>query len=427
MNMEKNRLLLAVVVVSALLVVPAAWAADSQYVQVENVKVSPASILPGDTFTISFDVRNLLNDDLKYMYVTFSPDANFKVVGSDTWASSDAVPKKEAATASFKLKVSRDAIADVYSLPFSITSESKIITAATGVGSIYTTSVSISHTAYASVEVSGRANLVPSLSGSQPGMIEAGGAEALVTLKVFNNGSDTAKDVWIMPRETEYLKIGSASGSLFLGEIAPGSFATVPASVSLEIPTGASGEYTLPVDLSFADKRGRYEETHNMEIRVADKARFTVVPDRISLVPGTNDQRIAVRLQNTGNVAADDVELTLVAEYPLTASGRTSFIQRAESGEQGTAYFTLDVDSKAAEQGYSAELLIRWREGETALSASRRVSIEVAKKAALASNAYLAIAVFAAVILGVVLYNKRYFGAGGKKKKATTVVNKKRR
>ncbi len=426
MNMEKNRLLLVawlslLVVVSALLV-PAARAADSQYVQVENVKVSPASILPGDTFTISFDVRNLLNDDLKYMYVTFSPDANFKVVGSDTWAYQDVIPKKEAVTASFKLKVSRDAIADVYSVPFSITSESKIITAATGVGSIYTTSVSISQTAYASVEVSGRANLVPSLSGSQPGMIEAGGAEALVTVKVFNNGSDTAKDVWIMPMETEYLKIGSASRSLFLGEIAPGTFATVPASVSLEIPTGASGEYTLPMDLIFADKRGRYEETHNMEIKVADRARFSVLPDRISLVPGTNDQRIAVSLQNTGNVAAEDVELALVAEYPLTASGRTSFIQRVEPGKSGVAYFTLDVDSKAAEQGYSAELLIRWREGETALSSSRRVSIEVAKKPALASNAYLVIAVLAAVILGVVLY-KRHFG----KKKKATAANKKRR
>lgn len=412
--MEKN-ILLAVaacwlfVVVSGALLVPAAWAADNQYVQVENVRVTPASVLPGDTFAISFDVRNLLNDDLKYVYVRFASDANFKVVGSDTWAYHDVIPKKEAVTASFNLKVSRTSIADVYSLPFSITSESKIITAATGVGSIYTTSVSISQTAYASVEVSGRADLVLSLSGSQPGMIEAGGKEALVTIRVFNNGSDTAKDVWVLPRETEYLKIGSASRSLFLGEIKPGNFATVPASMSLEIPGGASGEYTLPVGLGFSDKRGRYDETYDLEIKVADRARFSVLPDKIGLVPGTNDQRIAVRLQNTGNVAADDVELALVAEYPLTASGRTSFIQRVEPGKQGTAYFTLDVDSKAAEQAYSAELLIRWREGETALSASRRVSVGVSKKAGLTSKyGYAAIAGLAAVILGVVLY-RRYF------------------
>ncbi len=415
--MEKNILVVVtaclLVVVSGALLVPAAWAADNQYVQVENVRVTPASVLPGDTFTISFDVRNLLNDDLKYVYVRFASDANFKVVGSDTWAYHDVIPKKEAVTASFNLKVSRTSIADVYSLPFSITSESKIITAATGVGSIYTTSVSISQTAYASVEVSGRADLVLSLSGSRPGMIEAGGKEALVTLMVFNNGSDTAKDVWVLPRETEYIRIGSASRSLFLGEIKPGNFATA-ASMSLEIPGGASGEYTLPVGLGFSDKRGRYDETYDMEIKVADRARFSVLPDKIGLVPGTNDQRIAVRLQNAGNVAAEDVELALVAEYPLTASGRTSFIQRVEPGKSGVAYFTLDVDSKAAEQAYSTELLIRWREGETALSASRRVSVWVSKKAGLTSTyRYAAIAGLAAVILGVVLY-RRYFE--GKKK-----------
>lgn len=408
----KKTILMVALLVGALLV-SAARAADSQYVQVENVRVYPASILPGDTFNVSFDVRNLLSDDLKYVYVRFSPDANFKVLGSDTWAHQEVIPKKEKVTASFNLKVSRDALADVYSIPFLVTSESKIITAATGVGSIYTTSVSISQTLYASVEVSGRADLVLSLSGSQPGMIEAGGKEALVTIKVFNNGSDTAKNVWVLPRETKSIRIGSASRSLFLGEIKPGSFATA-AAVSLEMPDGASGEYALPVGLSFSDRRGSYEENHDLEIHVRDQASFSVLPDKTSLVAGANDQRIAVRLQNTGNVAAEDVEMALVAEYPFTASGRTSFIQRIEPGNPGVAYFTMDVDSKAAEQAYSAELLISWREGETAMSASRRFPVEVSRgKAALTYGAVIAGLV--AVILGAVLY--RRFFAGKKKAK----------
>lgn len=400
------------VLAGTLLASAAVGAADNQHVQIENVRVYPSSILPGDTFNMSFDVRNMLTDDLKYLYVRFAPDANFKVLGSDTWAYQDTVPKREKVTASFNLKVSRDSVADVYSLPFLITSESKIITAATGVGSIYTTSVSISQTAYASVEVSGRASLVLSLSGSQPGMIEAGGKEALVTLKVFNNGSDTAKDVWLAPQETEFLKVGSVSGSIFLGEIKPRSSST--ATISLEVPSGASGRYVLPIAVSFSDKRDSYDESAGMEIKVADRALFSVLPGKISVIAGQNDQKIGVRLQNTGNVAAEDADLTLVAEYPLTTSGRTSFIQRLGPGEQDTAYFTLDVDSKAAEQKYPAELLISWREGENAVSASRRFPVEVSRgKAAVTYG--LAIAGLAAVVLGIVLY-RRFFQIKRKKK-----------
>lgn len=411
--METENILQAALLLGVLLYALSPAGAVDQYVQIENVRVVPSSILPGDTFNISFDVRNMLTDDLKYLYVRFASDANFKVLGSDTWAYQGTVPKREKVTASFLLKVSRDTLADVYSLPFLVTSESKIITAATGVGSIYATSVSITQTLYASVEVSGRARLVLSLSGSQPGMIEAGGKEALVTLKVFNNGGDTAKDVLLVPRDTEFLKVGSASGSIFLGEIKPRSSAT--ATVSLQVPSGASGKYVLPVGLTFSDKRDSYDESVGMEIKVADRALFSVLHGRIALVAGRNDQRIGVRLQNDGNVAAEDVDLTLVAEYPLTTSGRTSFIQRLEPGEQDTAYFTLDVDSKAAEQKYPAELLISWREGENPLSASRRFAVEVSEgKTTFAYGAVIAGLI--AVILGAVLYGRRWWFFAAKKK-----------
>lgn len=413
--MEKTKRILWLALFGALVVLSAAGAATDQYVQIENVQVTPASILPGDTFTITFDVRNLLKDDLKYVYVRFAPDANFKLIGSDTFAYQSVIPTREKVTATFNLKVGGDALADVYSLPFSITSESKIVTAATGAGSIYTTSVSVSQTEYARVEVSGRSNLVLSLAGSQPGMMSSDGKESAVTLKVFNNGSDTAKNVWLFPRDTEAIRVGSASESVFLGEIKPKNSAT--AAISIEILESGSGNYVLPVGMSFSDKRARYDDTYGMELKMEDRATFEVPSRQRALMAGKNDQALLVNLKNKGNAAAEDIRLAVVAEYPLTTSGRNSFIARIEPGMEGEAHFTLDVDSKAAAQSHPVELLISWREGEIQKSAVRYFSVEVERQK---TSYQILVAAAVMAVLAAALVIRRFVPKSKKPVKAWT-------
>lgn len=69
-------------------------------------------------------------------------------------------------------------------------------------------------------------------------------------------------------------------------------------------------------------------------------------------------------MKNTGTNAAEDIRLTLRANYPFTPVGNEYYIERLAPGEATVAEFHVDVDSDAAKQRYPIDVVIKWKEEE---------------------------------------------------------------
>lgn len=393
----KNETILVILVV---LLLHGAAAID-RYVQLENVDV-PTHVYPGDIVTLRFDVRNIFNSDLKYVYVKISPQTNFKVVGSDTWAHGS-LSANEKATASFTIKVDENALAGVYAFPITINSEAKTLAASTSSGGVVTTLLGFSQADSVNLQVDGLPNIVTSVVGVTPYLIDPG-QQATATLKLYNNGSDTARNVRLQVSSFPGITISSGSENIFIGDIAPKSSAS--AAVSFEVDSEAeSKNYRLPVTIAYDGAVIQF--TADIKVREAAKLEITNVLYDGGLLIDKTDQPIQLTIKNTGNRKAEDVSFILVAEYPFTPTGRSNFLTTLAPGEEKTIGFSISVDSKAVSQTYPAQAMITWREGERSKSSIRGFSLLV--QPARPSNYYLLAAgvAVAALVFALVLKRKK--------------------
>ena len=358
--------------------------ADSSggFVQIENVSIHEESVWPGSTFHISFTVRNVLKDRLKRLYVRFADSNSFESVGADTFAYPYEMLPHESVQISFTIRAAQELVAGVYSLPFTISSEAQVKSTATLGGGIISTIATMSTIDYASVEIDGDPVLVLSSISMLPPVISAGESGTLF-LYIYNNGSDTAKNVQleIGPSPSENLVISSASTSSFLGELPPRTGASAQASFDVK-NTAASDHYTIPALLFFNDYDGQaFEAHHRLNMTLDSSARINVkdVPKGM-LIRGANEQPVSVTLVNDGSAVAEDVKCILLAEYPFTAAGRSSYVERISPEGVADVFFSVDVDDDAvsgAQSYYPLELLITYREGEVRKSVSRMFSVQV--------------------------------------------------
>ncbi|MFH0961391.1 MAG: CARDB domain-containing protein [archaeon] len=324
------------------------------FAQIENVRVGQVGA--GEVFSVNFQVHNTLNDRLRYVVVKAASSSNFMPVGGDTWSSNGEVERNSAVPGALSFRADDNLVAGVYSIPVTITSESKTLSGASFSGSVVNSLQTLSASDYFYVEVSGAPSLVLTQKSSVPGIIEAG-RETLLSFELHNNGTDIARNVHVKIAEPEAVDISSASREIFIGELLPNGKSAFQVSFSPDKVPGRTG-FVLPIEVSFD---GGVLSEHEM-VFLGKTADLEISGTSGKLVSGKNEQKLEVRIRNVGNSAAENVRLSLITDYPLTPSGRSSIIESLPPGEERVALFTVDVDSKGALQDYPVQIAASFEE-----------------------------------------------------------------
>lgn len=338
----------------------------------------PEKPQPGDTVTLSLRVANLGSDSARNVLLY----AGMLVGLAPEWGSrevyiGDIAPKGSAST-SIILEASPELPPGEYLFPVDILYQD---------GSARW----VSKNSSINITLGGEHWLEVYVESSKPEKPRPGDSITLL-LKVVNHGTSPVKEAVLEVGRTEGVEPIWSSRKVYIGDIlAKGSGV---GKVELEAEEKATtGDYALPVKVL---SRGVRVGAKGIAVTLHSEAEFNIKPAHKLVKAGVPEQGIGFEVKNTGTEAAEQIRLTLRANYPFTPVGSEYYIEHLGPGEAEVARFHVDVDSDAAEQRYPIDVVIKWKEDEEERVKVKYSYVEVLKEER-------KVAYYAAALLGAVV------------------------
>lgn len=171
-----------------------------------------------------------------------------------------------------------------------------------------------------------------------------------------------------------------------------------PESATGNISVGESGEFRFTVGVSSSAEPGEREmpflvryrnddgdlltsELTDLKLDVAPEVEPFEVEPVNATVPAGDEALVELRLTNTANRTWYDVQATAFTNRPLTSDDDEAFVEEMEPGDETTLFFRVEASRTATAKSYPMSLDIRYEDedGDTLLSDTRRVAVEVAE------------------------------------------------
>jgi len=199
--------------------------------------------------------------------------------------------------------------------------------------------------------------------------------EVVVKTFIVNSGNGEAKDLQLKLDLTQPLTASSSgSDSFYVGSI----------------PAGQTSEADFVIDVAKDAQFGQYdvilgEQTGNvlipigqLPLYIAEKVKFDVVSVTPTTVhAGDSGDVISLDIRNGGSVKADSVRVELRVGNFFTGT-LTDFLGTMQANETKTAFFTVDIDSKAQPGNYNLDLRFDWTQDTNALDDTQSITLTVA-------------------------------------------------
>ena len=229
-----------------------------------------------------------------------------------------------------------------------------------------------------------------------PTMAYPDSKQVQVKVWIANSGQGAAKDVQLkIELKPPFSVASSGSDMYFVGNLPAGQVAE--ADFVVDVAKNATySNYFATLDTVVNEKTTPIGE---VPLYVFEKDKFEILSvTPVSLSVGDSGDVIRVDLKNTGSVEADSVRVELQVGNFFSGT-LTDFLGTMLAGEVKSAFFTVDVDSKAQPRQYTIDLRLDWTQDNNDLYDTLAVTLNVQ-----APSLTLAIAVLVVVVV---------IGAGG--------------
>ena len=178
-----------------------------------------------------------------------------------------------------------------------------------------------------------------------------------VQVTIANSGQGTAKDIQLrLALSPPFSASSSGSDQIFVGNIPAGQ--TTTANFIVDVGENATfGQYSVIL----GEVSGtQLIPTGEVPLYVNEKVAFDIISVTPSTVHvGDSGDVISVVIRNAGSVEADSVRVELLVGNFFTGT-LTDFLGTMLANETKTAFFTVDVDSKAQPAQYTYSLRFDW-------------------------------------------------------------------
>jgi len=278
---------------------------------------------------------------------------------------------------------------------------------------VYRLILLLSYKTYADITVTtSRSVDVPVWSGeirvqrfiSLPLKIYPGDTQVNLKIWVVNSGTATAKDVNLLLLLTSNFKSSSSgSDAVFLGTMLPGQVSEADFYIDIDesAPSGAH-ELLLAVS-SGLDSNATMS---SVPLYVSEKAKFEVVGvEPREVFAGDYGAVVRVTMRNISNVTGESVRVQLKTGNFFSGT-TTDYLGAIGAGENKTATFMLDIDSRANSGRCYMDLRVDWTQDDKSFDQTSSIGLQVSQRPL--SIIYGAvIATVVVVLVGVFSLRKR--------------------
>ena len=211
-----------------------------------------------------------------------------------------------------------------------------------------------------------------------PEKIYPGSIGVLLRIWIVNTGQGAEQDLEVrLELDKPFKASSSGSDRVFLGIVS--SYQATLAEFRIDIDDVAKhGDYSVRL-LSHMGKDA-LSLLGLVPLYLNEKARFEAInPSPEQIGSGDTGVTVSLSIKNIGGIAAKSVRVQLRPSNYFSGT-LTDYLGTLDSGEQKTAFFTLDVDGKAPDRDYRVDLRIDWSQDESSLYDTVAVVFKVRKK-----------------------------------------------
>jgi hypothetical protein len=236
-----------------------------------------------------------------------------------------------------------------------------------------------------------------------PTKIYPASKQVLLKVGIVNSGMGAAKDLQLqLVLKAPFAASSSGSDRVYVGNIPAGQ--GTEADFIVDVADNAQfGQYPVVLGEQTSD---RVIPIGELSLYINEKVNFAIVsvaPSTLSV--GDSGRVIQVELKNNGTVKADSVRVQLRVGNFFTGT-LTDFLGTMLAGETKSAFFTVDVDSKAQPGQYNLDLRLDWTQEDNALDNTQTLTLLVVAPSPPVT--LIAVGVIAlVVIVGYVLIRRR--------------------
>ncbi len=334
-------------------IVSAQWDGASTFA---NVSVSPNPVIAGGNATIVFQLYNSYNFPLSS--VNLQPTGSYPLLNVSPLNSRQLGPLPPGLNPTYfnyTFPIPATAPSGVYTLTFTATYYT------------YTASGLVigSSTMPVSIYVQNKPAIKVIASSSQPAALYAGYNQT-VELAIENNGYGDARNVSVTVSAGSGTNLLSSINTFFISNLTRGSAVDYPILVSVE-HTG-SARIIANVTYYTSNFGQRFSSIQSVNLSVAPSAQFNISAQSSSLSPGSTDVPLKFTITNTGSSDAQDLQLSLETNYPITPVASTAYISDLKAGATTNVTFLVSADSSGVAGNYPVTIFEQWKQPSGAVN-----------------------------------------------------------
>jgi hypothetical protein len=195
-----------------------------------------------------------------------------------------------------------------------------------------------------------------------------------VSVTIVNSGQGEAKDLQLqLDLLPPFTPSSSGSDEIYVGNIPAGQ--TTMANFIVDVSENATfGQYSIILGHVI---NGLLIPIGQVPLYINEKVQYDIVNISPTVVHvGDSGDVIRVDIRNAGSVKADSVRVELRVGNYFTGT-LTDFLGTMQPNETKSAFFTVDIDSKAQPGQYSIDLRFDWTQDNNSLDHTYSITLTV--------------------------------------------------
>jgi hypothetical protein len=374
-----------------------------------TINPSVSGIVPGSTSSVMLNVMNSGYGTARNITVSILNSSNFSATGTKRF-SIGSLGAGAATSLSATYLVNSHIVNGTYTVPLYVTYYSDQ-------GTEYSQLINES----ISVRIQ-NPNIVATIVAANPQTLYIGYNQSL-TLSISNIGYGNANNVTVDVEPVSGLNLLSSIHHFFIGSLPAGQAVTETVLVTANNNTGQGAGLDAFLGYYSSNYQNHFSKAQSLNLSVAQSPIFQVNAGKYNLVPGDTTVPINLTITNTGNIEAQQVQLSFQSSYPLTPVTSSAYIPTLKPGQSTTVTFFVSVDSNGAVGTYPITVYETWRQPNGAVqqtysSSSNYYALVSSSSSSSGSGSMLTdiIVVVVIVVVAVVAYRRMSKKAEGKKK-----------
>ncbi len=317
---------------------------------VPNITVTsePSSIIPGQNFGVSLNVLNSGYGAAKNITVSLLNTSGFTPVGAKSF-NIGYLSAGSSVQLTSTYQASKFISNGTYKMPIMVSYQ-------TVTGKSYVQNQN------QSLEVLiNNPNIVVSVLSEQPQTLYKGYNQSLV-LGITNIGTGTAENVTANFYSGYGINVLSSVSRFFIGSISPSQTVTESLLISASNYSSDNASFYSQLKYLSANYRSIFEKNQTIPITVASSSTFNITNGTYSITPGSTTVPLNLVITNTGNIDAENVQISLQSSYPITPVTSSYYIASLAPGQSANVSFQVSVNSNANPGLYPITLYETWKQ-----------------------------------------------------------------